>query len=161
MDVTTLKDLYIEQLRDLYSAEQQSAAAAKKMAAAASDRQLKSALSDHQTRCESRQEKIEKIVSDLGQKASGHKCKGMEGLVKEATGVIDEIKVDDVRDAALITHAQRMLHYELAGFGTVHTYAARVDAKSQSFFKKVLDETYDADQALTKLATDHVNADAV
>ena len=160
MDVDTLKDLYIEQLRDLYSAEQQSAAAAKEMAAAAAHDELKTALSEHQTRCEQRLARIEQIVSGLGEKATGHKCKGMEGLVKEAKGAIDEAGNDDVRDAALITHTQRMLHYELAGFGTVNTYAGRLDKEAQAFFKQVLDQTYEADRALTDLATARVNPDA-
>ncbi|MEM1041731.1 MAG: DUF892 family protein [Bacteroidota bacterium] len=161
MDINTLKDLYIEQLRDLHSAESQVEAVAPAIIDAATNETLKTAIRHHHQAAQQRQQQIKAIVEKHGAKATGHKCKGMEGLIKEAKDMVGEH--DDapgaVLDAGIITHAQRMLHYELAGFGTVNTYAQEL-GDDASFFQEVLDQTYDADRTLTDLAANTINPKA-
>lgn len=161
MDLNTLKDLYLEQLRDLYSAESQVENAASAMIDAASDDTLKDAVRQHRDAAQERQDRIKAIAERHGTKATGHKCKGMEGLITEAKDFLSEHgDADDaVVDAGIITHIQRMLHYELAGFGTVNTYAKEL-GDDADFYQKVLDQTYDADRALTDLAANTVNPKA-
>ncbi len=161
MDLNTLKDLYIEQLRDLYSAESQVENAASKIINKASNGDLKDALRQHQDQAKKRQDRIKQIVEKHGEKAGGHKCKGMEGLITEAKELVKEHSdaPGAVLDAGIITHAQRMLHYELAGFGTVNTYAKEL-GDDADFFQQVLDQTYDADRALTDLAASTINPKA-
>ena len=157
-----LKELYVEQLRDLYNAEGQIVQNAPKMAEAAQNEQLRRACQTHGQRAEERRTKLAEIIERHGKQASGVECKAMTGLLKEAKEhVLNAELSEDVQDAALIAEIQRILHYELAGFGTVNTWAGTIDESSQSFFKNILDETYEADRMLTDLATDTVNQEAV
>ncbi|MDX1420066.1 MAG: DUF892 family protein [Rubricoccaceae bacterium] len=157
-----LKDLYIEQLRDLYNAEGQIVQNAPKMAEAAQNDDLRQACETHAQRAEQRRGRIAEIVEAHGEKASGVECKAMTGLMNEAKEhVLDANLNEDVQDAALIAQLQRVLHYELAGFGTVNTWSGSLDADRQSFFQSVLDETYEADRMLTDLATRTVNQEAM
>ncbi|MBA2245583.1 MAG: ferritin-like domain-containing protein, partial [Gemmatimonadetes bacterium] len=119
MALNNLKDLYVEQLRDLYSAENQILKALPQMAEKASHQELRSAFEEHRTVTERQVERLDRIFSDLSEKPKGHHCKGMEGLLKEGQELMQEKAADDVMDAGLIAAAQRVEHYEMAGYGTV------------------------------------------
>jgi ferritin-like metal-binding protein YciE len=158
MKMETLKDLYVEQLRDMYSAETQLVKALPKMAKSASHEQLKSAFESHLRETETQVERLERIFDDLGEKPGGHKCKGMEGLIEEGNEMAKAGGDPEVRDAGLIAAAQRVEHYEIAGYGCVRTYA-RMLGRTQdvSVIQKSLDEEGDTDHKLTALAESVIN----
>ena len=122
--VTTLHELFLEQIRDLYSAEQQLTKALPQMAAAAHNPTLKKGFKTHLKETEGHVKRLEKIFKKLGEDPDGKTCKAMEGLVKEGKETINEDATPAVKDAALIAAAQRVEHYEIAGYGTVRTYAS-------------------------------------
>jgi ferritin-like metal-binding protein YciE len=153
MKVESLRDLYIEQLRDLYNAEQQLVKALPKMAKAASSEELKAAFEDHLGQTRQHVQRIETIFEQMGEKAQGKKCKAMEGLVEEGGEVIEENMVDGIKDAALIAAAQRVEHYEIAGYGCVRAYATKLgDNDAASLLTQTLDEEKEADQTLNDIA---------
>lgn len=119
----TLQDLFEHQLQDLYSAESQMVEALPKMASQAKDKELKKAIENHLKETKDHKKRLEEISKMLGIKASGKKCKGMEGLIKEAEEALKENDKSDVLDAEMIAHAQRVEHYEISGYGTVVRYA--------------------------------------
>ena len=123
MELTTLKDLYIHELKDLYSAEKQIITALPKMVKAASNEQLAAGFKEHLEQTKGHAVRLEKILSSHNQTTRGPKRKGMEGLVKEGAELIEKEADDDVRDAGLISAAQRVEHYEMAGYGCARTYA--------------------------------------
>src|SRR5689334_25432751 len=123
MKLDNLRELYVEELKDLYNAENQLVKALPKMAKAATSIALKQGFEKHLKETKVHVERLETIFDDLGESPKGKKCKAMEGLVEEGAEVIDEDADDDVRDAALIAAAQRVEHYEIAGYGCVRTYA--------------------------------------
>jgi ferritin-like metal-binding protein YciE len=122
--VTTLHEIFLEQIRDLYSAEQQLTKALPQMAEAAHDSTLKKGFKTHLKETEGHVKRLEKIFKKLGEDPSGKTCKAMEGLVKEGKETINEDASPAVKDAALIAAAQRVEHYEMAGYGTVKTFAS-------------------------------------
>ncbi|HEV2131986.1 MAG TPA: ferritin-like domain-containing protein, partial [Longimicrobiaceae bacterium] len=140
MALNNLKDLYVEQLRDLYSAENQILKALPQMAEKASHQELRSAFEEHRTVTERQVERLDRIFSDLGENPKGHHCKGMEGLIKEGQELMGEKAADDVLDSGLIAAAQRVEHYEMAGYGTVRTYA---DMLGQQEHARLLQQTLD------------------
>jgi ferritin-like metal-binding protein YciE len=162
MKLETLKDLFVEELRDLYSAENQILKALPKMEKAATSPQLKAAFQEHLEQTEGHVERLEKIFSKLGEKPSGKTCKAMEGLVEEGSEMIHEKAEPAVKDAGLIAAAQRVEHYEMAGYGTVRTFAQHLQMDD---FAKLLQETLDeeesTDEKLTKLAESNINLQAV
>jgi len=119
----TLKDLYVEQLKNLYSAETQLVQALPKMAAAASDAQLKQGFERHLDQTKVQVQRLEGLFKDLNEEPGGHTCKAMQGLIAEGEEMIREDAVPAVKDAGLIAAAQRVEHYEIAGYGTVLRYA--------------------------------------
>ncbi|MVN88409.1 DUF892 family protein [Deinococcus sp. HMF7620] len=124
--MTTLKnlqDLYVEQLRDLYSAETQLVEALPKMAAAANDALLQQGFLKHLAQTQQQVQRLDTIFADLGQTPGGHTCKAMQGLIAEGAEMIAENAAPAVKDAGLIACAQRVEHYEIAGYGTVARYA--------------------------------------
>ena len=141
MKVNSLNDLYLEQLKDLYDAEQQLIKALPKMAKASSSAELRGAFEEHLEKTKEHARRIETIFEGMGEKAKGQKCKAMEGLVKEGSEVIEEDMEDGVKDAALIAAAQRVEHYEMAGYGCVRTYASLLgDTKAAALLEKTLEE---------------------
>jgi ferritin-like metal-binding protein YciE len=152
--IESLQDLYIEQLRDLYNAEQQLIKALPKMAKAASSEELKAAFEDHFGKTRQHAQRIETIFERMGTKAQGKKCKAMEGLVEEGSEVLEEnIKSDIIKDAALIAAAQRVEHYEIAGYGCVRAYATRLgDNDAANLLAQTLEEEKEADKALNDIA---------
>ena len=161
MKLETLRDLYVEQLHDLYSAETQIVEALPKMVKAASNKQLQTAFSDHLTQSKEHVTRLETIFKQMGEKPAGEKCKGMEGLLKEGEEMI-KMKGDPAAiDAGLIAAAQRVEHYEMAGYGCVRTYAQTLgEQKSMTLLQKTLDEEGDADKKLTSLAENVINLEA-
>lgn len=162
MATETLKALYLQQLRDLYSAETQMVVVLPRLADAASDSALRDRFQQHQETTKGHIGRLEQIFEQLGEKPQGHHCKGMEGLLKEAEEMM-QWKVDpDVLDAGLIAASQRVEHYEIAGYGCVRTYADMLDLKEhQRLLQDTLDEEGEMDHKLTGIAEDDVNKEAL
>jgi ferritin-like metal-binding protein YciE len=153
MQNTSLKELYVEELRDIYDAENQLVKALPEMAKAATSEQLRSGFENHLEQTKEHVRRLEQVLNELGEKAKGKKCKGMQGLVSEGKEIIEEDFEDDVRDAALISAAQRVEHYEIAAYGTVRSYAEILGEQSAvSILEKTLEEEKDTDEQLTELA---------
>jgi ferritin-like metal-binding protein YciE len=153
MQKDSLRELYIDELRDLYNAETQLVKALPKMAKGAANDQLRDAFEEHLRQTSEHVSRLEQIFEQLGEKASGKKCLGMEGLVKEGAETLKEEYGDDVKDAAIIGAAQRVEHYEMAGYGTVRTFAELLGENEHvSLLEQTLEEEKQADQKLTELA---------
>ncbi|MEE4201020.1 ferritin-like domain-containing protein [Erythrobacter sp.] len=164
MTIRTLKDLYIDQLQDLYSADKQSLDATKKLHEKATSSQLKSALEDGVKGISQGMEQVKGLIQGHNANPNGEHCKGMEGLVKEAKAhAIDaDIADKDVLDASIITQYQRMTHYGLAGYGTALAFAKRLNLDSDArTLQTCLDNSYDGDRRMTEIATGEVNKEAV
>ncbi|MEZ4617616.1 MAG: ferritin-like domain-containing protein [Caldilineaceae bacterium] len=123
MKLNTMKDLFVDQLRDLYSAEDQLTKALPKMAQAATSSDLQKAFRDHLNETQHQKQRLEQIFSNLGMSPQGETCQAMQGLIKEGEDIINTQADSTVKDAALIAAAQRVEHYEMAGYGTVRTFA--------------------------------------
>lgn len=154
MKLESLRDLYLNQLQDLYNAEQQLIKALPKMAKAASSEELKVAFEEHLEKTREHALRIESICEQMGEKADEKKCKAMEGLVKEGDEVISEDDVDPrIKDAALIAAAQRVEHYEIAGYGCVRAYSAKLgDTAAADVLGQTLEEEKQADTTLNGIA---------
>lgn len=149
-----LKDLYVEQLRDLYDAENQLTRALPKMANAAASTDLRDAFNMHLEQTQSQIQRLERIFTEMGVTPRGETCQAMQGLIKEGDQVISAQGDPNVKDAALIAAAQRVEHYEIAGYGTVRTYAKELGYNdAASLLQKTLDEEGKADDKLTSIAT--------
>jgi ferritin-like metal-binding protein YciE len=154
-----LKDLYVDELKDLYNAENQLVKALPKMAKAASSEELRQGFEEHLEQTKGHVQRLEKIFQTLGESPKGKKCKGMEGLVEEGTEVMEEFE-GRVMDAALIGAAQRVEHYEIAAYGTACAFAEELGETEQaSLLNETLEEEKETDKKLTKLA-DQINAQA-
>jgi ferritin-like metal-binding protein YciE len=161
VELETLKDLYIEELRDLYSAETQILKAMPKMIKSSSHAELQRAFTLHQKQTERQVQRLERIFKDLKTSPKGKKCHGMEGLLEEGKELISEKPDADVLDAGLIAAAQHVEHYEIAGYGTVRTYATQLGfAKHAELLQQTLDEEKETDQLLTAIAERRINLDA-
>ena len=151
--ITTLKQLFVEQLRDLFSAENQLIEALPKMAQAAHAAPLKKGFQLHLKQTREHVRRLERILKGLGEKPEGKTCKAMQGLVKEGNETISEDASPEVKDAALIAAAQRVEHYEIAGYGCVQTYATLLGRRSDaSLLGTTLKEESDTDKKLTVAA---------
>lgn len=161
MEMESLRELYIDELKDLYSAETQLVKALPKMAENATSADLKQAFNDHLEETKGHVERLERIFQTLEGSPRGKKCVGMEGLIKEADELLEEDAQDDVLDAGLISKAQHVEHYEMAGYGTVRTYALVLgENEHASLLQQTLDEETNADKLLTQLAESSINIDA-
>jgi ferritin-like metal-binding protein YciE len=154
MSVDTIEKLFVEELKDLYSAENQITKALPKMAKAAKSDELRSAFEHHLKETEGQVQRLEQAFEILGTSAKGKTCEGMKGVLDEGALMLHETKEGDVRDVALISAAQRVEHYEMAAYGTVRTYAQRL-GKSQivQLLEKTLDEEKAADRKLTEISS--------
>jgi ferritin-like metal-binding protein YciE len=161
MELDSLKNLYIEELKDLYSAEKQLVKALPKMVKAAKHPELKQGFADHLEQTKGHVQRLEQVCEMLGVSPRGKKCAGMEGLIKEAQELIEEKPEPEVLDAGLISKAQHVEHYEMAGYGTVRTYAHQLGFEEQKeLLQETLDEEGETDKKLTELAVTSVNIDA-
>jgi ferritin-like metal-binding protein YciE len=159
MEEKGLRKLYIDDLKDLYSAENQLVKALPKMATAATSPDLRSGFEKHLEQTKDHVKRLETIFTQLDESPKGKKCKGMEGLIKEGAEAIDEYD-GELLDAALIGAAQRVEHYEMAGYGTVSAFAEELGKSTHaSLLTETLEEEKETDQKLTELAAD-VNSKA-
>lgn len=159
MPEETLKELYVDELKDLYNAETQLVKALPKMAKAASDSDLRAGFEEHLEQTRQHVQRLEQILEALGESPKGKKCKGMEGLIEEGSEVIEEHD-GEVLDAALIGAAQRVEHYEIAGYGTVIAFAEELgESDHVSLLNETLTEEKETDEKLTELSKD-INANA-
>jgi ferritin-like metal-binding protein YciE len=155
-----LRKLYVDELRDLYNAETQLIKALPKMAKGASNDQLREAFEEHLRQTSGHVSRLEQIFDQLNEKPSGKTCLGMEGLVKEGADTIKEDYADTVMDAAIIGAAQRVEHYEMAGYGTARAFADLIGEKEHvSLLEQTLEEEKQADKKLTELS-EEINPEA-
>jgi ferritin-like metal-binding protein YciE len=156
----SLRQLYIDELRDLYSAETQLTKALPKMAKASSNSELRQAFEEHLRQTSEHVSRLEQIFDMLEEKPTGKKCLGMEGLVKEGAETIKEDYEGAIMDAAVIGAAQRVEHYEIAGYGTVREFAQLLgEDEHVSLLEQTLEEEKQTDEKLTQLAED-INSQA-
>ena len=159
--LANLEDLYEDLLKDLYSAEKQLVKALPKMAKNADSPDLQRAFQDHLGQTEKHVERIERIFSDLGGSPRGKKCVGMEGLIEEGGELLKEDVEPDVLDAGLIAAAQKVEHYEIAGYGTARAWANKLGySNAANLLQDTLDEESMANEKLTQLAESHINVEA-
>jgi ferritin-like metal-binding protein YciE len=158
--INSLHDLYIDQLRDLYDAENQLVKALPKMAEASASDELREGFEEHLEQTRGHVQRLEQIFERLGEKPKGKKCKGMEGLVKEGSETLDEDMSEDTKDAGIIATAQRVEHYEIAAYGTVRTWADLLGQDDDArLLEQTLEEEKETDQKLTQLA-ENINVQA-
>ena len=161
MTIETLDDLFLHTLKDVLYAERKILKALPKMERKASDPKLKAALSSHRDQTEDQVVRLEEVFEILGKPARGAKCDAMVGLIDEAEGLMGEIEDPETMDAALISLAQAVEHYEIARYGTLVAWAKQLGQhKAAALLKETLDEEYGADKALSKLAETRLNAAA-
>jgi ferritin-like metal-binding protein YciE len=161
MSMDSLKDLYIDELKDLYNAENQLLKALPKMAKKASAPELKRAFQEHVTQTEGHVNRLEKILKGLGEKPTGKTCKAMKGLVEEGKEIIEEEGDDAVLDAALIGAAQKVEHYEIAGYGVARTFASLLgEEDAMESLQRTLNEEGETDKKLTQIAESVINIEA-
>jgi ferritin-like metal-binding protein YciE len=158
-----LEQLLVHQLKDLYSAENQLIKALPKMAKAANSQDLKKGFEMHLEQTKKQADRIEQIFEkhDLDGSPRGKKCVGMEGLIKEGEEVLEEEMEPDVKDAALISAAQKVEHYEISAYGTARTYASTLGLKDAArLLQQTLDEESMVNEKLTQMAESHINPSA-
>jgi ferritin-like metal-binding protein YciE len=161
MELETLRDLYVAQLKDLYSAENQILKALPTMTKKAAHPDLKRAFTLHERQTREQVARLERIFKDLEKSPKGKKCVGMEGLIAEAKELIGERPEPDVLDAGLIAAAQHVEHYEMAGYGCVRTYARLLgEERHAQLLQQTLDEEQETDRLLTELAESSINLEA-
>jgi len=159
--LATLEDLLVKELRDLYSAEKQLVKALPKMAKNASSPRLQQALQEHLEVTKEQAQRLEEIFESLSVSSRGPKCAAMEGLIEEGEELLEAAAEDAVRDAGLIGAAQRVEHYEIAGYGVARTFARVLGhEKIADTLQKTLDEEAEADKTLTEIAESEINVQA-
>jgi len=162
MELNSLKDLFIDQLKDVYNAEKQLTKALPKMAKCATNEELKEGFLSHLEETEGQIERLEKIFEELGEKATGKTCAAMKGLVEEGSEVLEADGDSTVIDAALIAAAQRVEHYEMAAYGCLRSYAELLEMpEAARLLQETLDEEVAADLKLSTLADESINSDAL
>ena len=153
MEMESLRELFVDELKDLYSAENQILKALPKMIKKASSGELKKGFETHLQQTRGHVERLEKIFQKLGKSPKGKKCKGMEGVISDGKELMEEDAEPEVMDAGLIGAAQHVEHYEIAGYGCVRTYAELLGQDDfAKLLQKTLDEEKDTDEKLTELA---------
>ncbi len=161
MKLNNLKDLFIHELKDVYNAEQQILKALPKMKEAASSSDLQKAFEKHLKETENHVSRLENVFKNMNEKATGEKCKAMEGIIRESDDMINERADSSVMDAALIGMAQRVEHYEIASYGTLCTYAKQLGMQDVlDLLQMNLDEEKKTDQNLTYIAENKINIKA-
>lgn len=160
MSVNSLQELYSKQLSDLYSAEQQILKALPKMIDATQSEELRDALNEHLNVTKNQVSRLDKIFDQMGESPENEKCKGMEGVLAEGNDLLKELEDEDVRDAGIIASAQRVEHYEIAGYGTARTFATLLgQEEAAELLEETLQEEKDADEKLSEIA-EELNVEA-
>ena len=153
MKLENLEQLFLQELRDLYDAEDQITEALPKMIEAAHYPELKTALQDHLEITRQQIQRLDQVFNILGEDASGQTCKGMKGVIKEGEEIVSQGGDAATVDAGIISAAQRVEHYEMAGYGTVRTYAELLGQQQiATLLQQTLDEEKEADEKLTEIA---------
>lgn len=161
MKIKTLRDLFSDELKDLYDAENRLVKALPKLAKAANSEALRAGFEEHLEQTREHVQRLREILTSMGEKPVAKKCPGMVGLIEEGDEMIREDFEGSVMDAALISAAQRVEHYEIAAYGCVHTWAGLLgETKAGTFLKKTLEEEKETDEKLTELA-EQINAQAL
>lgn len=161
MPVDNLEQLFINELKDLYSAEKQITKALPKMAKAAQSEDLRAAFQEHLEQTKGHIERLDEIFEQLGKTSRGKTCHGMQGIIEEGQEAMQEMEKGEVRDAALISAAQRVEHYEIAAYGTVRTYANLLGQKDAvKLLEQTLEEEKETDEKLTGIA-EQINPEAM
>jgi len=161
MTNNSLQELYVNELKDLYSAENMLVKALPKMAKAASSDELRQGFEEHLEQTKGHVQRLEQVFEMLGEKPKGKKCAGMEGLIKEGSEIMDEDYEGGVMDAALISAAQRVEHYEIAAYGTVCAFAELLEENAHAtLLGETLQEEKETDEKLTELSK-QINAEAM
>jgi ferritin-like metal-binding protein YciE len=162
MKLNTLQDLYIDELRDLYNAENQLLKALPKMAKGASSSELKQAFEEHLEETKGHVERLEQIFDGLDENPKGKTCYAMKGLVEEGSEILDKDGEESVLDAGIIAAAQKVEHYEIASYGTVRTFADLLNqTEASKLLQETLDEEGEANEKLNDLAEGIVNSEAL
>ncbi len=162
MKLDTLKTLYVNELRDLYNAEQQLVKALPKMAKAASSEELQEAFEKHLEQTKTHVERLEEVFEEIGEKPKGKTCKAMKGLIEEGSEMLHEDGEESVIDAGIIVAAQKVEHYEIAGYGSVRAFAELLGKdKSAQLLQTTLDEESETNETLNQLAESIVNPEAL
>ena len=162
MQLETLQDLYIHELKDLYSAEKQLIRALPKMVKAAKNDKLATGFEEHLEQTKEHAARLERILANHKKSTRGARCRGMEGIIAEGSEMVEEEADPEVKDAGLISAAQRVEHYEIAGYGTARTYAEMLgDKEGAKLLQTTLGEEEETDQKLTKLAKSSINVAAI
>ena len=162
MAVNSLRDLFIEELRDMYDGEKQLTRALPKMAKAAESEELQTAIETHLEETENQIARLEQVFKSLGEAVRGKKCDGIQGIVDEGKKAIEELDEGPLLDAALIAGAQKVEHYEIATYGTLAYFAELLgESKAKSLLGETLEEEKATDEKLTALATSRVNREAL
>jgi ferritin-like metal-binding protein YciE len=160
MKDNTLRELFLDELRDLYDAENRIVKALPKMVKAAESEELRSGFEQHLEQTKGHVERLKQILTSLDEKASGKKCPGMVGILEEGEELMDEDYEGSVKDAALISAAQRVEHYEIAAYGCVHAWAEELgENEAAELLEKTLTEEKETDAKLTELA-EQINTSA-
>jgi ferritin-like metal-binding protein YciE len=158
MEMQSLQDLFEDELKDVYNAENQILRALPRMAKKASSQQLKDAFDMHEEQTREHVQRLEQVFKLMGKEAKGKTCKAMKGIVEEGKEMMEEEMDPEVMDAALIASAQRVEHYEIAAYGTLRTFAEQLGQKEAvKLLQQTLEEEGDTDKKLTKLATKGIN----
>ncbi|HEX2642896.1 MAG TPA: ferritin-like domain-containing protein [Thermoanaerobaculia bacterium] len=161
MEIDSLRKLFVDELKDLLSAEKQLVQALPKMAKKASHEQLRRAFEEHLQVTEGQVARLERVFQILDKPARAKKCKAMEGLIEEGKEMMGEDMDPEVMDAALIAIAQKVEHYEIASYGTVRTWAELIgESEAAKLLQQTLDEEGEADKKLTQLAETSINVEA-
>ena len=162
MKLNTLQDLYIDELRDLYNAENQLLKALPKMAKGASSSELKEAIEEHLQQTKGHVDRLQQIFDQLDESPKGKTCHAMKGLIEEGSEVLDQAGEESVLDAGIIAAAQKVEHYEMASYGTVRTFADLLNQNDASaLLQETLDEESAANEKLNNLAEGIINPEAL
>jgi ferritin-like metal-binding protein YciE len=158
LELNSFEDLFVSQIEDLYDAEKRLTTALPKMAAAANDPQLRAAFTNHLKETQVQVERLEQVFQQIGREAKAEACQAMKGLVEEGAQVIDAKGDPAVKDAALIAAAQRVEHYEMAGYGTARAFAQRLGhTNAVRLLSQTYEEEFAADKKLSQIAEASVN----
>lgn len=161
MKINSLEELFVNDLKDLYSAENQILKALPKMIKAASSTELQNGFREHLKQTETQVDRLDRIFEKLGRNPRGKKCVGMEGIIDEGKELLSEDIEPMVLDAGLIAAAQKVEHYEIAGYGCVRTYADMLGHKDAAqLLQQTLEEEMATDKKLTELAERSINMHA-
>lgn len=160
---SALKELFVDELKDIYWAEKHLAAALPKMIKGATSEDLKQTITTHLEETKNQITRLENVFESVGEKAAAKKCLAMEGLLKEANELLsDTVKGTEVRDVAIISAAQKVEHYEIASYGTLRTLAGTLGySEAQGLLDETLAEEKNADALLTQVAENYVNESAM